>query len=176
MSFKTLNLHGSSVILIQKWKCCIMLKLQSKADVAMSTSCVIREAQLYRSQAVRPFFYSKGFFFLFCFDLALDFGLASCQCSQTPIPKRLVLPSLPAGVTLKDVKHPCCRPRAAVPALGIAGESPAPPSPCRGRSQRQHLEQPRAHSFLLAPSLSTAKRWKASPASCLQHQAIRQLV
>lgn len=35
------------------------LRLHSKADVAMSTSCIIREAQLYRPQAACPFFYSK---------------------------------------------------------------------------------------------------------------------
>lgn len=35
------------------------LRLHSKADVAMSTSCIIREAQLYRPQAACPFFYSR---------------------------------------------------------------------------------------------------------------------
>lgn len=139
------------------------LRLHSKADVAMSTSCIIREAQLHRPQASCPFFYSK-FKFPFClllfFYLALNFGLASCQCSLTLIPKGLVLPSSPAGVTLKDVKYLCCPAQAAVPALGFARESPAPPSPCWGTSQSQHLEQPRACGLLLAPSLSTTKRWE----------------
>lgn len=178
-SFKTLTLHGSWLILIPKRKCCITLRLQSKVDVAMSTSCVIREAQLYRPQAVHPFFYSTSsspFCLLFFFYLALNFGLASYQCSQTPIPKGLVLPSSPAGVTLKDVKYLCCPAQAAVPARGIAGESPTLLSPCCGTSQRQHLKQPHACCLLLAPSLSTTKRWKVSPASCPQHQAIGQLV
>lgn len=119
---------------------------------------------------------SSPFCLLFFFYLVLNFGLASYQCSQTPILKGLVSPSSPAGVTLKDVKYLCCPAQAAVPAPGIAGESPAPPSPCWGTSQCQHLEQPHACCLLLAPSLSTTKRWKVSPASCPQRQAIGQLV
>lgn len=122
----------------------------------MSTSFVIREAELYRPQAVRPFFYSRlssPFCLLFFFYLALHFGLASSQCSQTPIPKGLVLPSSPAGVTLKDVKYLCCPAQAAVPAPGIAGESPAPPSPAGARVSASTLSNPMLKSSTCTISL-----------------------
>lgn len=128
------------------------LRLHSKADVAMSTSCIIREAQLHRPQASCPFFYFK-FKFPFClllfFYLALNFGLASCQCSLTLIPKGLVLPSSPAGVTLKDVKYLCCPAQAAVPAPGFAGKAPLPLPPAGAQVSASTLSNPRPVVFYL---------------------------
>lgn len=154
------------------------LRLHSKADVAMSTSCIIREAQLYRPQAACPFFYSRCEFPLLpLVFLLLGFKFWLSQLS--------VLPNTNSqGTCLAFITSRCHIEGCEVPFLPSSGFSPCSrvcrgkprsPSPCWGTSQRQHLEQPHAWG-LLAPSLSTTKRWKASLDSYPQHQAIRQLV
>lgn len=92
---------------------------------------------------------SSPFCLLFFFYLALNFGLASYHCSQTPNPKGLVLPSSPAGVTLKDVKYLCCPAQAAVPALGLLGKALLPLPPAGARVSASTLSNPMPVVFYL---------------------------
>lgn len=145
----------------------------------MSTSCVIREVQLYRPQAVCPFFYSRFEFSLLPFVfllLGFKFWLSQLPVLPDTDSQGTCLALITSRCHIEGCEVPLPPSSGCSPCSGDCWGKPRSPSPCWGTSQRQHLEQPHACCLLLAPSLSTTKRWKVSPASCSQRQAIRQLV
>lgn len=102
------------------------LRLHSKADVAMSTSCIIREAQLYRPQAACPFFYSRCEFPLLpLVFLLLGFKFWLSQLS--------VLPNTNSqGTCLAFITSRCHIEGCEVPFLPSSGFSPCS-RVCRGK-------------------------------------------
>lgn len=132
----------------------------------MSTSCVIREAQLYRPQAVYPFFYSSFEFPLLPFVfllLGLKFWLSQLSLLPDTKSKGTCLAFITGRCHIEGCEVPLLPSSGCSPCSGFAGKSPAPTSPFWGTSQCQHLEQPHACSLLLAPSLSTTKRDEKFP-------------
>lgn len=156
-----------------------MLKMQSKVDVAMSISGIVREVQLYRSEGKCHVFQSRlGFPMPF---VLLLFGFRFWLCQ---------LQVFPNTYSPRDLSHLHCQQvshwrmwntlatklRLQSLLWRLPRKALLPLLPARAKVSAQHLEQPHVCNFLLALSLSIAKRWKASPASCPQRQAIRQLV
>lgn len=153
MTFNTLNLHCSSVIFILGWKCCITLKLQSKADAAISTVSLQKDSSTDHRVYVPSF---TIFFFPHFVLLLLGFSFWPRQLTVFPdtYSQGTCLALIPADATPRNVKYLCCQAQAAVPALGFAGENPVHKA---GRRQHQHVEQPLFYGFLLIPSLSSTK-------------------
>lgn len=153
MIFNTLDLHCFSVIFILRWKCCITLKLQSKADVAMSTVSLKKHNSTDHRVHVPSF---TSFFFPPFVLLLLGFSFWPRQLTVFPdtYSQGTCLALIPADATPRNVKYLCCQAQAAVPPLGFAGENPAQKA---GRRQHQHVERPLFYGFLLIPSLSSAK-------------------
>lgn len=129
------------------------LRLQSKADVAMSTSCVIREAQLYRPQAGCPFFYSRFEFPFLPFAfllLGLKFWLSQWSVLPDTDSQGTCLALITGRCHIEGCESTCAAQLRLQSLLqGLLGKAPFPLSPAGAQISASTLSNPMPVVFYL---------------------------